>query len=128
MNMFNKIKITSFGMVLLVLFSFSGKTDQKSNKLEIDYVKIRKDAIAESLIPIRPGIPGEKPFWNNYSKQFINVPSFDFKNVDGAVKYKFTLIASDKQEYSFAAKNPRADLSPVWKQLPVGFVDLGIEG
>jgi hypothetical protein len=128
MIMFKKIKMTSIGMILLILFSYSGKIDRKSNKLKIDYEKIREDAVAESLIPISPGIPGDKPFWNGYSKQFIHVPSFDFRNVDGAVKYKFTIVASDNHEYSFISQNPWADLSPVWKQVPVGFLALEVQG
>lgn len=128
MIMFKKIRTTSIGIILLVLLSSSGKIDRKSIKSEIDYEKSRKDAVAESLIPISPGIPGKKPFWNGYSKQFIHVPSFDFKNVDGAVKYKFTMVASDNQEYSFTAGNPWANLSPVWKQVPVGFLALEVQG
>ncbi|MEO8943750.1 MAG: hypothetical protein ABI297_04040, partial [Ginsengibacter sp.] len=30
----------------------------------------------ESLIPIRPGIPGQQPFWNENAKLFKHVPSF----------------------------------------------------
>ena len=44
-------------------------------------------AVAESLEPIRPGVPGKRPFWNEYSPQFKYAPSFDFKPVPGASRY-----------------------------------------
>jgi len=60
--------------------------------------------------------------------QFIHVPSFDFKPVTGAKKYKFTLSSSDNMKYCFMADNPWADLSPVWGKIPVGFLSLEVHG
>ena len=31
---------------------------------------LRTKAVAESLIPVRPGVPGKVPFWNVHSRRF----------------------------------------------------------
>jgi maltose/maltodextrin transport system substrate-binding protein len=94
-----------------------------------DWIQFHNQALEESLIPIRQGEPEVSPFWNVYSRSFTHVPSFDFKRVDHAVKYLFTVI-SDKNNklYSFEADLPWATLTPVWKDLPVGIVYLKVEG
>jgi len=80
--------------------------------------------------PVRPGIPGERPFWNAYSAWgFMYAPAFDFKEVVGATKYRFTLAPrAGGPELSFSAKKPWAALSPVWNKVPVGPVKLTVEG
>ena len=61
----------------------------------------------ESMIPIRPGIPGKQPFWNRNSKRFIYAPAFDFKEIPGVKKYQFITTAdSDSQSYSFESEKP----------------------
>ncbi len=37
----------------------------------MDWTHINSQAVAESLLPIRPGIPGEAPFWNGHAQQCI---------------------------------------------------------
>ena len=106
----------------------SGKNEWKPGTICIDFRKAGKEAVKESMIPVRPGIPGKMPFWNSYSRQFIYAPSFDLKNIEGAKKYKFTVTAGDTSEYSFIADKPWADLSPVWTKIPVGFVSLKVQG
>jgi hypothetical protein len=32
---------------------------------------------AASAVPIRPGVPGEPPFWNRSAARFIFAPAFD---------------------------------------------------
>lgn len=82
-------------------------------------------AIQESLIPVRPGIPGQRPFWNENSRRFVYVPAFDFKVVDGAKSYLLT--AYTKTEYRFESPSPTALLTPVWLQIPIGTVELKCE-
>lgn len=86
-------------------------------------------ALEESLIPIRPGVPGQSPFWNIKATRFIHVPSFDLKTVEGASRYRFTALSkADNKKYTFEADKPWVLLAPVWKELPVGYVDLEVEG
>ncbi|MEX2336278.1 MAG: hypothetical protein WD555_03305 [Fulvivirga sp.] len=86
-------------------------------------------ALEESAIPVRPGIPGERPFWNGYSKRFIYAPAFDFKEVENSELYKFELVAlEDSTQYSFESKKPYDPLSPVWTDLPVGSYNLLVTG
>jgi hypothetical protein len=86
---------------------------------------LRAQAIAESLVPIRPGVPGETPFWNKDSRRFIYAPAFEFARVPGATQYRFTATARDG-DHSFEAAEPWAPLSPIWAALPVGKVSLKV--
>ncbi len=52
---------------------------------------LRNRAVRESAAPVRPGVPGEKPFWNQRAVQFLHAPAFDFKEAAGAVSYRFVL-------------------------------------
>src|SRR3989339_843220 len=90
--------------------------------------KLYQQAVEESLIPIRPGIPGQRPFWNTKATQFISVPSFDFKPVEGAEYYRFTAVSDNGKKHIFEAEKPWAPLTPIWAQLPVGDVSLTVEG
>ena len=61
------------------------------------------------------------------ARRFIHVPSFDFAAIDGATTYRFTATAADSQDYTFEADFPWVTLTPIWQQLPVGFVSLKVE-
>jgi hypothetical protein len=115
-------------LILTAVFIISGSLNQCKTPRpdEVDYYQ---QALQESLIPIRPGIPGISPFWNKYAIRFINVPAFDFKPIEGAARYRFTAISeSDSMEYVFTAEKPWSLLHPIWKELPAGMVDLTVEG
>ena len=118
----------SYLFLLTALFIISGSLNQCKfpGPADIDYYQ---QSIDESLIPIRPGIPGESPFWNKYAIRFINVPSFDFKPIEGAARYRFTATSqSDSMDYVFTAEQPWSLLLPIWKELPTGMVNLTVEG
>jgi hypothetical protein len=88
-----------------------------------------KTAWQESVVPIRPGKPGEKPFWNEYARQFIYAPAFDFKKTDDAVKYRFEIVSeATSKKYQFEDRVPYAPLSQVWKEMPVGQYSLKVVG
>lgn len=127
------LSIIQKGILLTILmsafcFTSSNKILAQDGQVQINFEKIRKEALKDALIPIRPGIPGLRSFWNTYAKRFIYVPSFDFKLVDGAKKYKFTATASDSLKYSFVADKPWNNLAPIWEKMPVGFVSLQVQG
>jgi len=85
----------------------------------------------ESLIPIRPGLPGKQPFWNEKAKMFKYAPSFQNKKIKEVVPVKYRYAAfsfTDKQYYSFSDSGGTQSLAPVWNRLPNGNVYLKIEG
>ena len=78
--------------------------------------------------PVRPGEPGVRPFWNLNGLRFIYAPAFDFPKVDGASKYRFTLINQKGKAHTFTADQPWAPLSRVWGDVPEGYTTLKVEG
>ena len=86
--------------------------------------------LEESTVPIHPGIPGERHFWNRYAKQFMYAPAFDIDAWPGGqvAKYRFTARSQTSgKDYVFEAEQPYAPLSPIWTDLPVGPVALRVE-
>ena len=84
------------------------------------YEKLNEQAIAEYNIPIRPGYEGRNPYWNKFSNKFMYAPAFDFKEVEGAVAYKYIVKENkkgDAAEWSFTAKAPNLSLAPIWQQI-----------
>jgi len=120
-------------------------------KPAVDFVSLNEQAAREYLEPVRPGGDGA-PFWNVFSPRFLYAPAFDFQDVAGAASYRFDMwlrsvdfsegllpvpedrpAAADKfAEYSqagapvvsFTSGSPRAALSPVWNDVPVGNIGL----
>jgi len=86
----------------------------------MDKAKLIRDAVKESLTPIRPGGVHGQPFWNTYATHFIWAPSFEFKEIRGAKKYVFTVTDRFGAVSTFEALTSQAALSPVWAKIPVG--------
>ncbi len=85
-------------------------------------------AAEESLLPVRPGVPGQAPFWNAHARRFIHAPSFDFPEIQNAAGYKIIAISdTDRGYHTFESDRPWALLTPIWKDLPVGLVHLKVE-
>ncbi|MFY9153559.1 MAG: hypothetical protein WAO52_16195 [Prolixibacteraceae bacterium] len=87
---------------------------------------------AESLIPIRPGIPGKQPFWNGKATMFKNAPSFKNDNTSWIISspktYRYSAFSfTDKRYYTFMAETPYEALTPIWDKLPNGEVYLKVE-
>lgn len=83
----------------------------------------------ESVVPVRPGVPGQTPFWNEKARQFIYAPAFNYKKIEGAVKYKYVLVTSDHSKtFSFEDKVPYAPMTRIWASVPVGYFDLTVTG
>lgn len=118
-----------FASLLLIVFSSTMCTRKhEKGEIQFNYKRLSKIELDESLIPVRQGIPGQTPFWNENAKRFIYVPAFDFKRIKEAVNYRFAATASDRKEYSFTSQNPWDNLAPIWLDLPVGYIDLEIVG
>lgn len=82
----------------------------------------------ETLNPVRPGVIGQKPFWNKYAFTFTYVPSFDFEFITDATEYVFAATSFTGQVFRFTADRPDALLSPIWSDIPVGKVNLKVVG
>lgn len=64
-----------------------------------------------SANPLRPGEPGQAPFWNVFGKRFIYAPAFDFHRVEKAVRYRFEITSvEDASVHTFENEVPWAPL------------------
>ena len=73
--------------------------------------------------PVRPiGVNGQEA-WNGRATSFLYAPTFGFKAIEGAAKYRFTVNGK-----IFEAATPTAALSPVWGEIPVGWVTVEARG
>ncbi len=80
----------------------------------------------ESTVPIRPGVPGQSPFWNEKAHQFIYAPAFDYKVFPDAGSYRYNISSADNSHYNFASNVPYSPLSKVWASMPTGFFELNV--
>lgn len=88
-----------------------------------------KVALKNSSIPVRPGISGERPFWNKYAKRFIYAPAFNYKEIIGAKKYRYEISCiGDSSSFTFGENVPLGPLSPVWDKMPIGYFNLRVVG
>jgi len=113
-----------------------------SNKGE----SLNEQAAKEYLNPIRPGYLGANPYWNAYSNKFIFAPAFDFKEVEGAAKYRYTAVQpvqdtsglaerwivlppyeGEGQKWEFTSSTPHEALSEVWNEITPGWTELRVE-
>lgn len=90
--------------------------------------KLRVQALHETAIPVRPGVPGQQPFWNARAVQFQFAPAFDFKEVPGAKSYRFTVAPAKGDALTFTAAKPWSPLSPVWDKVITGKARLTVQG
>ena len=87
---------------------------------DINYKKVNAQALREYQRPVRPGTNGENPFWNGFARKFMYAPAFDFPEKDGAREYVFEISDAQGRMWQMKARSPKADLSPVWQQIPGG--------
>jgi hypothetical protein len=120
--------IRSGGLILIASMLVCSVSAQVS-KLSSIQKNFGAQALKESTVPIRAGEPGKAPFWNMHAHQFIYAPSFDYKPVEGAVKYRYTLVSENSTKpLSFENKVAHAPLSEVWAAVPVGYFTLEVTG
>ena len=90
---------------------------------------IEKRVADDVAKPVRPAGVGGQPFWNGASWMFMYPPSFDFKKVPRAVKYRFVAIDDVHRCHTMEADEPTALLSPIWGEIPArGLVTVICEG
>ena len=74
----------------------------------------------------RAGTHG-KPFWNVNASQFMFAPQFMFPKISGAKEYIYTATDSCGKTHSFTSPSPIAALTPIWKDIAPGMVELKVE-
>ena len=121
--------ITPSGLERLLFVCVVSATIHGAALAAPDWAALNEQARRESLTVVRPGVPGKTPFWNIKSKAFIHPPAFDFKAVEGAAKYRFTVTEKEGgKTHVFTADNPWAALTPVWGDIPPGYVSVKAVG
>lgn len=112
-------------LIIVFIFYFFSVFGQPVN-----YPQLCMQSKKESLVSIRPGVPGILPFWNMdaNSTMFKHAPAFDFKSYENADYYSFSAFSfSDNRHYRFTSTIPYASLAPIWDELPDGEVYLKVE-
>lgn len=107
--------------------SVSGAVPSDEHGLALD-APLRARALQETAAPVRPGLPGEQPFWNEKAVQFLYAPAFDFKEIAGATAYSFSVAPAQGAALTFTAEKPWAPLSPVWASVAPGKATLTVTG
>ena len=95
---------------------------------EVDWARMNIAAREHAKTPIRAGVPGVRPFWNAHAKAFIHPPAFEFKEVEGASEYRFTLEKAVPL-HSWTAPKPWLPIpADIWDSLPPGYYTLKVDG
>ncbi len=66
---------------------------------ELNYRRLNAEAEKEYQTPLRPYKEGVSPCWNPYAKDFKFAPVFDFKKMEGAAKYRYTVWQDSDNSY-----------------------------
>lgn len=74
-----------------------------------------------------PGGVEGRLFWNINSTQFTFAPAFQFPRIPSCKTYRFTATDCHGGTHTFDADVPTASLSPIWGEIPTGFVSLTVE-
>lgn len=68
-----------------------------------------------------------RPFWNVHATQFIFNPAFEFAAFPACRRFLFTAEDCNKKIHTFEADTPMSLLTPIWGDLPEGYVQLKVE-
>lgn len=79
----------------------------------------------ECCAGVRPD-SDDMPFWNIASNQFMYAPAFSFGAVPSTSAYRYTATDANGAEHTFEASGPAASLSPIWREIPEGVVQLDV--
>lgn len=74
----------------------------------------------------RYGVKRGNPFWNVESSMFMYVPAFHFPSVRCVNRYRYDAKDERGKIHSFEAEDSCALLTPVWRDLPEGVVQLTV--
>jgi len=68
-----------------------------------------------------------RPFWNVHATQFMFNPAFEFPAVPSCKRFRFTATDCNRKVHTFESDTPMALLTPIWGDLPEGYVQLTVE-
>lgn len=90
--------------------------------------KFAKQALEEynGAKMVRQGGNG-RPYWNVNSMQFTYVPTLMFPALPAIKEYIYTATDCNGKAHTFTADKPTAPLTPIWKDIPTGMVELKVE-
>jgi len=116
------MKDSAFAFVsALLIVGFSLVADS-AQELETNWLVLNAAAQEKAKTPIRPGVPGQRPFWNGAAKAFIHPPSFDVPSVAGCTSYSFSLTDEAGRCDTWTAKEPYAPIpSDLWDAKAPGY-------
>lgn len=114
-----------FYLVFFIFLLFSAFNNVMAHYPVLKPIEPKKSMVGlknriTDLVPVRPGIPGVSPFWNEKAVQFLYPPAFDVKPVSSAFEYRFTIVSQQMDTICFKSKNPNESLSRVWTKISVG--------
>ena len=92
--------------------------------------QLNRRAIEEYDTPVRPGYQGRNPYWNEFATKFMYAPAFDFKPVEGAEYYQYTVTPKNNEQqksWVMTSLQPNLSLAPIWRHVDVGDVVLRVE-
>lgn len=95
-----------------------------------DVQQLNSQALEEYNTPVRPGYQGLNPYWNEFATKFMYAPAFDFKGVEGAEYYQYTVTPKGGDghvSWTMRADEPNLSLAPIWQDVEVGDVVLKVE-
>jgi hypothetical protein len=88
------------------------------------------EARAQAQEPLFPGDPKGREFWSwrellrkGWRISCIHPPSFDFRPIPGAAKYRYALVGkggNEAKSYTCEVDQPWRPLTALWKDLPFG--------
>lgn len=91
---------------------------------------LAKQALAEyssAITTAHHGGAHGRPFWNVCASQFMFNPCFQFAEVPGCARYRFTAVDVNGVSHSFESENVISLLTPIWGDIPEGITQLRVE-
>jgi len=75
---------------------------------------------------VRHGGQNGNNFWNLHSSQFMFVPAFQFPALNARSEYIYTATDCNGKQHVFTDRSSCAPLTPIWKDIPEGVVELKV--
>lgn len=87
-----------------------------------------EEALQATRQSVRPGWPGERPFWNVHAERFIYAPAFDFEARADAAAYRVIAHAeAESRQFTTLIDYPWSAFPTLWQRLPCDRITLTVE-
>lgn len=97
----------------------------------MDLIKLSEQAALECSSPETTAHHGGsmgRGFWNAESIQFMYVPAFQFAPIPECRRYLYEAVDEQGNVHAFEGKTSHELLTPIWKDIPEGVVQLRVTG